>query len=245
MQFNSHASGFDIVSDIDFWAGTDANSYPIADKTRNANLGYDAAVTLILSADGNWEWDDTNATDLPIATATLTTGQQDYSIDTTHLRILRVALKNSAGKYYYLNPIDDHDLGSQELMDRDSGTPTGYKKIGNSIILDRAPNYTATAGIKVYFQRNVDYFTTADTTKAPGFAATFHRLIPLYAARDFCAKEDMDSRYKKIEVQITKMEAALIAFYSSRSRDERPRLRPRRENYGAEDAMPGANSKTF
>jgi hypothetical protein len=233
MQFNSHPSNFDIVSDIDFWAGSDSDSYPIAAKTRNANLSYDHVVTLILQADGRWEWDDTNATDLPIATATLTSGQQDYGIDTDHLKILRVAIKDAQGRYYYLDPLDDRAIGSGELMDRDDGRPTAYKKVGNSIILDRAPTYTATAGIKVYFQRNVSYFTTADEAKTPGFAEPYHRLLSLGAAADYCAVNDLDKRYEKIKDKIRDLEASLIAFYSQRSRDERPRLAVRKEDYGA------------
>lgn len=245
MQFASHASSFDIVSDIDYLAGTNSTSYAIADKTRNANLAYDHVVSLILQADANWEWDDTNHTDLPIATATLTSGQQDYAINTTYLKVLRIAIKDTSGNYYYLDSIDDHDLVNRELMDREAGRPTAYKKLANSIILDRAPDYTASAGIKIYFQRTVDYFTTSDTTQKPGFAEPYHRLISLGAAKDYCAVNDMPKRLMTLEKEIAKMEKDLVAFYSQRSKDERPRLRMRRENYGSEDAMPGASSKSI
>lgn len=244
MQFDGHAANFDILSDVDFWAGTTSTSYSTEDKTRNINLAYDRAISLILQTDGNWEWDDTNHTDLPIATATLTSGQQDYAISTVFLKVLRVAIKDTSGNYYYLNSIDDHDLTGQELMDRDAGRPTSYKKLGNSIILDRAPDYTASTGIKIYFQRNVDYFTTADTTQAPGFAAPYHRLLSLGAAKDYCAVNDMPKRLGTIEKEIARLEKDLIAFYFQRSKDERPRLRLRQENYGADEGI-GMSSKTI
>lgn len=243
MQFNSHASNFDIVSDIDFWAGTNSTSYPIATKTRNVNLAYDRVVSLILQADANWTWDDSNSTDLPIATGSVSSGQQDIAINTAHLKLLRVAITDRNGNYYYLDNLDDRELGTRELMDRDSGQPYAYTKRGNSILLDKPVSYAAT--IKLYFQRNVSYFTTADTTKTPGFAEPFHRLLSLHAAKDYCAVNDIDKRYAKISTEIEKLETALQVFYAQRSRDERPRIKPRRENYGSEEAGLGSSSNTF
>ena len=234
MQFNSHASQFDIVSDIDFWAGSDSDSYPIADKTRNVNLGYDHVAALIFQADGHWVWDDNNQTDMPIGKANLVENQQDYGINSAHLKILRVAIEDSAGNFYYLEPMSQHELRDRELMDPNltAGTPRKYCKIGNSIILDRKPNYSATLGFKVYFQRNISYFITTDTAKTPGFAEPFHRLLSLYAAKDYCAVNDLSRRLVAIEKEILRLETALVAFYAKRSRDERPHLGLRHEDYG-------------
>lgn len=250
MQFSGHASGFDIVSDTDFWAGTNSTSYPINDKTRNANLGLDRVVSLILQADGRWEWVDANDATLPTGTMTLTAGTQTYDIGSavsTFLTIVKVAVKDTAGVYHYLDTLTGRDLHGIHLTDPTvgSGVPTAYVKTGDLITFNRIPNYTQSAGIKIDCQKNVTYFTTSDTTKEPGYAATFHRLIPLYAARDYCAVNDMPKRVMVIEKEITKLEAALTAFYGHRAKDERPRMQLRRENYGAEDAMRGQSSKTI
>jgi len=76
-----------IVQDVYFEASTNATAYPIADLTRNANRGLDNAVALILGADSRWQFDSTNATDLPIGTTSLVSGQKDYTFDNDYLVI--------------------------------------------------------------------------------------------------------------------------------------------------------------
>jgi hypothetical protein len=252
MQFNSHASSFDIVSDVKFWAGiatADTTSYPIADITRNANLWYDRVVSLILQADGRWQWDDSNSTDIPTGTINLVSGTQKYDLGTgvsTFLEILRVAVKDSSGVYRFLTPMSLSDFNGRDPMDasQTSGTPIGYFKLGDYIVLDKIPNYSSASGIKLYTQKNVSYFTTSDTTKEPGFVATFHQLLSLGAAHDYCAVNDMPKRMLTIEKKIVKLEAGLGIFYSQRSRDERVRMSPRKENYGAEEGTL-SSSRTF
>ena len=61
----------DILSDIDFLVKSDSITYPIAQKTANVNRALDNVVSAILGADGRWQWDDTNYTDLPIGVTDL------------------------------------------------------------------------------------------------------------------------------------------------------------------------------
>ena len=235
MQFNSETNEDDIVSDIDFWAGSDISSYPLKAKARNANRALDKVIALILQADGRWEFDDSCHTDLPIGTCNLVSGQRDYGIaGATFLRVTKVLVKRSTGTWKVLNPVDEHDPEGKEIVeDRDSGTPRDYVKKASSIFLGPKPSYNSTSGLKVHFQRNIAYFAHDDTTKVPGFAAPFHRLISLYAARDYCVKEDFVLRLRNINTEIKEFEAGLIAFYSDRNRDDRPRIRLRKEDYGA------------
>jgi len=244
MQFSDTTNDDGIVQDIDFWAGTDSTSFPIKDKTRSANRALDKILALILQADGRWEYDDSNQTDLPIATANLVSGQRDYSISgATYLKITKVLVKDAAGNWDVLDPVDEHDQVARNIIeDRITGTPKRYIKKANSIFLGPEPSYSYTAGLKIHFQRNVVYFDTADTTEVPGFAAPFHRLISLYAAKDYCAANDFGARLANINNEIKELEAGLVAFYTSRNRDERIRMRSHREDYGASGlAIGGSN----
>lgn len=199
MQFNSHATKQDIVNDIYFETSSNAVSYPIADITRNANTALDNAVTLILGADARWEFDSTNATDYPIGSTDLVSGQQDYEFDDDFLLVKSVEVADANGKWSRLLPIDSLTLEEkQSLTDymETNGTPQYYDKIGNSLFLYPAPNYNrrladeGEAGLKVYFQRQIDYFTVNDTTKQPGLALHLHKYIPLYCSYVYaCAKE--------------------------------------------------------
>jgi hypothetical protein len=195
---------------------------------QSTNDAVNRVSSLILKNDSRWQFDSTEQTDLPIATATLTSAQQDYSLDVSHLTIDRVEVKDSSGNWHLLNPIDQQELKRDRavpLSDYKStnGLPEEYDLTGNSIFLYPAPNYTQAASLKVYFTRKPVAFTTTDTTKTPGFNPLFHDLIPLWVAYDYKlanAHEDTERFYGQI---VTK-ERELEQYYGLRNRDVRPRL---------------------
>ena len=239
MIFSNSTSKTGIVEDIDYLVGSDSSSYPIEQKTRNINRKYDEVVSLILSCDGRWQWDDTNNTDLPIATTTLVDSQADYNISgSTFLDVTRVEVKDINGNYQLLKPFDQRDITNQSLTEfqETPGMPLFYDKVGDSIVLYPKPSssyVTNSEGLKVYFQRNASYFTVSDTTKSPGFAAPFHRLLSFGASLDYAIANTLNSKITILTSLIQKMEQSLIEFYSTKSRDEQVKMRTRKENYGA------------
>src|SRR5438105_2541997 len=54
------------------------------------NEGYSRYFDKAMDADGTWQIDDTNFTTVPIATASLISGQQDYGLNTTHIQLLGI-----------------------------------------------------------------------------------------------------------------------------------------------------------
>src|SRR3990167_7025692 len=116
MKFNVADVG--ICQDIDFLLGTSTTTYPTADKTRNINRRLDEIVSYIMKADGRWQFDDNNQTDLPIFVDDLIASQQDYEITAaTFVNVIEVAVMYSNGKYQVLTPIDRSKGNSQELAD--------------------------------------------------------------------------------------------------------------------------------
>lgn len=230
-----------IRSDTNFLLNTSTSNYPDADVIRNVNIHLDNAVSLILGADGRWEWDDTNNTDLPIGTATLVHNQQDYAISgATFLNILRVEVKDINGNYYLLDPISQHKVTSQALSEfqKTAGRPRFYDKIGDSVFLYPKPstaNVTASAGLKVYFQRVGSYFLTSDTTKVPGFAPLYHRLLSVGAALDYAIANGLTGKINILTPMQQKLETGLVGFYSARSKDESVHMSLRKEDYGRDD----------
>ncbi len=237
MQFNDETNNLDLITDITFWTKADLTAaYLIAERTRNCNFGLDRLAALVLSSDGRWEWDDSNNTDLPIGRTNLVNGQRDYGISgATFLRITKVLAKDRSGTFRELRPIDKHDRADAKSMneDRISGVPSKYDKMGNSIFLEPKPDYDSTGGLRVFFQRNVSYFVVGDTTKQPGFAQPFHRLISLYASEDYLAVNGIFKRLAAVQNKIAQIEAQVLLFYADRSRDEQPKMSFRKENYGA------------
>ena len=116
-----------LLPDIDFLCGTDSSSYPTNDKIRNLNQAYHDVTRLIWDCDGNWEYDDSNKTDLPIATTSLVHSQQDYELPSTAQRITRAEILDINNNYQLLKPIDKHDINValSEYKETD-GTPQQY-----------------------------------------------------------------------------------------------------------------------
>ena len=207
---------------------------------------------MILGADGRWQWDDTNYTDLPIGVTDLATNQQDYSFAYEHLVVTRVELADSNGQWTALTPMDQNDLNTATFNtltdnkpggvfnDRRSltdflntpGIPLYYDKIAESIFLYPAPSYNYTGGLKVYFQRGPSYFTTGDTTKKPRFANHLHRYLSVSAAYDFAVAKNLEQDKENALANMKNVYGQKIAdFYTYRPKDESVMIRPHIENY--------------
>lgn len=210
------------------WALASSTDFPFdPDFVQSANIALDKLIALIMRNDNTWEWDDGNQADLPIATADLASGQDNYSIAVTHLKILRVRVKDQNGNWKTLNPIQRRELTDTQLAA--SGLPEGYDKLGGSIFLVPKPDYASTGGLELQFQRGASYFADDSTTKEPGFAAEFHELVALMPALDFCDINGKDKQAARIRERIGRepigsdegsgLLGAMAAFYRSRDYD--------------------------
>jgi len=245
MVFSDTSTQQGIVQEIDFLCNSDGNSYPINDKTRNVNRAYDKVVSRIFEADGRWEFDDQNATDLPIATTDLIANQQDYSFDSNFLIVQRVEVQDQNGNWTAMAPFSQADIvrggipgyiPSQSLTDflSQPGIPQYYDKVANSIFLYPKPSYSQSASLKVYFQRNVNYFVPTDTTKTPGFANMFHRILSMEAALDYARAKNLDIGLPHGKIpnsfvsELQTMYSDLQDYYSRKAKDENLGLKIRK-----------------
>jgi len=217
----------DINTEINSLCSSTVTSYIAADKLRRVNTALETLIAKIINADGTWQWDDTNYTDLPVGTGDLVAAQSSYSFAVDFLDIENVKIKDANGIWNILQPIDQSQL-SYPLEDHltDDGMPIYYDKVGDTIKLYPAPaaaDVTATAGIKVQFKRTASVFTAAEVTtgtKTPGIASPFHILIPYMASIPYCMafKKDRVALYeKRVDEGIKEM----IMFYSRREKDKR------------------------
>jgi len=203
--------------------------FAAADMLLAINNAYERVASLIMQADGRWEWDDANNTDFPIATTTITSAQQDYGFAVTHLNISRVEVKDSNGIWSQLTPINQSDFigqGQAEFL-KGGGIPVYYDKLNSSVFLYPIPDYTQSASLKIFFQRGPAVFTSAEVTtgtKVPGFNSLYHELIPLHAAHDYAIAKGL-SNVNQLSAQIQQREEALQSDYELRNRDEKLQLR--------------------
>ena len=216
-----------LLSDINFLCGSTSATYLNADKTRNINIAYHDVARLIWDSAGGWQYDDSNATTLPIARATLVHNQQDYSLPTNAMRLERVEVKDSNGNYTKLKQFDIHDvkIGMDEYLET-AGLPIYYDVIGRSLLLYPKPSsayVTLISGLSVYLSRSVTEFPTTATTTEPGFVVPFHRILSYAASLDFL----QDSQQRQFLItQKAKLEQGLIRFYSSANVERRSAIRP-------------------
>ena len=240
MRYSDATGKSGIVEDIDFWANTDSTSYPIAQKTRNVNRKFDEVVSLILQSDNRWKWDDDNQTAQPTTPINMTDQTTAVAIpSSSYLTINRVEVLDVNGNWYKILPFNESEIPYQGMSEflKTPGRPLMYEKVGGFLNLYPKPssaNVTLAAGLKIYFTRNASYFTVSDTTKVPGFAAPFHRILSIGAALDYCLANTLLLKSEFLTPLLQKMEQDLQLFYSTRSRDEKTSLRFRQENYGSE-----------
>lgn len=218
----------DIKNRVYFLTKTNSSSFPVADLVLSANNAVEHVVGLINRADQRWQFDDFNQTDLPIATATLTSGQQDYALSSAFLTVDRVEIKDTSANWHLLTPID------QQLLKRDratamaayqptNGTPLEYDVASTSVFLYPIPNYTQASSLKVYFTRGPVAFLTSDTSAQPGFPSIFHELIPLWVAYDYAIANALPTA-SGFMASIQLKEKGLADFYQLRQRDIRPKF---------------------
>jgi hypothetical protein len=231
MQINNGTDS--IIDEIDSLCDSDVTSYPLADKIRRVNIGLDEVITEILQADGTWQYDDTNHTDLPIGTTDLVEGQQDYSFEDEFLVIERVEVKDVNGNWHKLKPFDQStEKGAMEELFKTDGLPEYYDKQARSILLYPQPTATQTTltnGLKVWFKRNADKFTTSDTTQEPGFASLFHNILSYMASIPYCMTYKKD-RVRNYQNEVFRLKQEIRRFYSRREKDVKKRLVANEEN---------------
>jgi hypothetical protein len=231
MVFNGDVNEIDAVHDIDFWCSTNSTTYPIEDKVRNYIFGLARASTKIMKADRTWKHVSNNATTIPIAVKTVVAGQDNYTLASKHVKILRVRIKGKDGKFKTLTGIDRKRLSDDVL--NASGEPEYCDKVGASLILVPAPDYGSTDGLEIEYQpSSAEDVPTIDSTDwEPGFNSDFHRLPNLYASEDYCALFNRE-RLPLVREKILEMEADIEDYFENRDIDDEPYLDVERTSNG-------------
>lgn len=241
MVFNDTTTKLGLIQDCevrlfgdDGYGQISENTNRLYQFTARINRAQDKFTYLALTADGRWQYDDTNYTDYGIATTNLVSGQRDYTFALEHLEIEKVLILNSAsgGSWQILKPIDQDDQGVESYLENNTGNtgiPYRYDKRSNSLFFDPVPNYSVSAGLKIYFKRGPSYFVYTDTSKVPGFASIFHDYLSLHAAAHYALDKNMQNA-KSLFSLLTDKEVAIKDYFGSRSKDEPVGLRVRQES---------------
>lgn len=226
--------------------GADATKYPLMEVTRDINLALDKAIDLAIRACGKAQFDDTSHTKHPIIYFNLVSGQRDYSalIDEQSNLILdyyRVMVADENGIFYDLEKVDQQTKGYNTIGMVDgqnlTGKPNKYDQTGGAIFLDPIPDYSYTAGIKCFINREGSHFSVptvnvADTTK-PGIDGRLHEYLAVRPTAYYAARKGLNSakfwfsELLKYEGDEDKgITGTIEAVYSKRMKDEPTKIIP-------------------
>lgn len=204
------------------------------------NSNYHKIVTMILDSQDEWDFDDINHTTYPIGTIPLVASQRDYTLPASLkiLRLKRVDITYDGTNYYKAEPFDtgetSYGLGNDTTTDgRFSKTSPVYDLIGNAIRiypLASTSDVTAGAKIRIEFWREIDSFTTSDTTQEPGIDEPFHNMIAVGASLDY-AVSTQDARKSDLSAMFQDYEVRLRRYYGQKTTDRVHTLKPIFINY--------------
>lgn len=234
----------------------DTTSLTAANLLIHTNDAYQTVHGWIIGVEGTYNADDPNYADHPRGDFNLVDGQEDYSFNpqtagpySSHfldVEAVDVKDKASPAKYRRLKPLDHtelHGLSPQEYFGLESsgsprkGFPEFYDKSGNSIRIypaADADDVTLIEGLRIWFKRNADLFTSAQVTtgtKEPGFAAQFHSILSYMSARPFCGiyKKDrvpwLDGIVGDKTLQPMGMKKEILKWYGQREADKHKVMR--------------------
>lgn len=218
-------------------------------KTRSA---WDTYLTIAIQASGRHQFDDSGYTDYPFIETDLVANQRDYTVLTDDnnalvLDIFKVMVKDSSGVYFEATPIDQQLRGEGvSIWDGQdtTGTPQEYDKTGNGIIFDVLPDYSwrndteGEYGIKLFVNREANYFTFSDTTTKPGCPGIHHDYFYLKPAMEYARSNGL-ANYNQLRDAVFEFEGdeergiqgKIAKYFAKRSRDERSIMRPKKINY--------------
>lgn len=187
LQFNGDANGLDICTLADNMINTNVNNFPLTQKTVYANMAMREIWGDVFSAYGGWVFDDSNLTDLPIATADLVANQQFYALPITNLsHIVALEFQNVGGTWIPLSPITiekihDNGYADSEFL-KTAAVPMFYRPLATGLRLYPPANFSQSQSLRVHFSRDISTFVPTDTTKVPGFDPLYHEGVSIFIA---------------------------------------------------------------
>lgn len=241
MVYNDTTNKNGLLQRCEFW--TDLGDATIsgtavlkAQFTQSLNNWYHKVVTMILNSQDEWDFDDSNHTDFPILTTSLVANQQDYSIPASEkvLKIKRIEVSYDGTNWNKAEPLDIGEIGdatnTTTIAGSFSKSEPYYDIQYGSIFLYPIPDTAVTGGLKVWWTREIDEFTTSDTTQEPGIDEPFHEMLPLGASFDYCVAKGL-SKKNDIFTVLQDYEARLKQFYGSKQKDRKYAMKPTNINY--------------
>jgi len=244
MQYSNTTTKDGLIQDCEFWtnladAGISSNATLLAKFNGRINSWYHKVVTMILESQDEWDYDDSNHTDFPILTTNLVASQQDYAIPVSEkvFKVKRVEVTYDGTNWYKAEPMDINERGlatdTTSIAGAFSTSQPKYDIQYESIFLYPIPSSDVTAGLKIWWTREVDEFVVGDTIQEPGIDEPFHRMLSIGASYDWLIvnKPENTTLITRLEGLLADYEARLKRHYGSKQKDRQYTLKSAYVNY--------------
>jgi hypothetical protein len=223
----------DIIAEARDLVDATSTSYPDAKILRRLTPIEREIGNRIINADGTWQFDDSNYTDLPVGSGTLTATQDLYTFAAEFLDFLWAKVKNADGTWSMLKPIDQSGLTyPYEDLLTDDGLPIYVDKVADDTIrllpAPAAADVYDGVNIKFGFKRKTKAWEQSDIdtgTREPGFALN-HIIMAYELALPEAIKYKKD-RVGIYERKIDKLMKEIINHYGQREKDKPKVIRTR------------------
>lgn len=229
MQFSDTTDKQGLIEDITFLLGVNTGNYSLADRTRNMNERYRMVWQMIFESYGGWKFMDDNVSDastgVPYADQTITSSLGLYPFPVAGLTANGAAFKpTSASNFQKLLPLTHEEFMAMGGDGRfaSNGVPVYYMLQGDIVRLLPTPNFTLASALRLYFDQGVSLFIATDTTKTPGFASIFHRMLSVGGSLDYALARQMQDKVVSLSNLWVDYERRLRGFYSKRFMDRFP-----------------------
>lgn len=232
MQFNSETNNLDLVSEAESLLGeitisASSNEYTLKKFARDCNSASREIWTWIYDSYGGWQYEDSNQTDNPIATDSLTADKKDYAFPAGTEIIKHIEIKMNGGSTWQkLLPITLEQIiergQSESEFYRVSSTPVYYRLMGENIRLYPASNYTQSASFRVHIDRGIVEFANDDTTQTPGFSTLFHRYVAVGASLIHAKGKKLVDRINILQPEWDRGQLMIRDYYQKRFNEQFP-----------------------
>lgn len=231
MQFNNTTDLNGIIQLCEEYCAMDStlisgNATLLKKFTAYANETNREIWSVIFNNYGGWQYDDSNLTDLPIATTALVEDQATYPIPSGSYTVRHIEWKDRGGVWNKLQPLTTEqiaDTGSLSEFQDTPSSPRYYTMLNDTVTLYPAPDFAQADSLRVHYDRGSHDFVSTDTTATPGFIAEFHGVIPVGASMRYCfSRPQLNDTYNKLAFEYEKMKSNIGKYYSQKFKEKFP-----------------------
>lgn len=215
----------EIQSQISFLTNSTTSDFLAADRLTAINRFYHKCVLDILQSQDEWDYDDTSKTDFPILTTDLVANQQFYTLPSDALKIKRIEISLDGSNWYKARPMDLNERledNTQTSVNRDfASTDPAYDVQYGAVFLYPVPTTSRTACLKIWVERGITEFTSADVTtgtKTPSVDVMFHEYLAYGPAYEYCLAKNLPQA-DRIKRDLDIMSLKLKQYYGKKQID--------------------------